>query len=212
MKESLIFFVISPHRHNPEEPDRNGKNPEEIGIFTIYLILVSLSVLFLGGMIAYLWMRYSLEQGHKSTWAFRKIEEVHLFFIPTSLTLAFSLKFLNSTIQFVKKNIFLKVSQFLKSLWVMGVFFILQEVLFLVYFRQLFINFDKNIFLFIFFLLTFLHNFHFVLGMFFLSLFILKSNKQKYNSNSHSDLKYLKIYWNYLVFVWFFIYFFMAVF
>lgn len=208
----LISLVLTPPKRNPEEPDRNGKNPEEIGIFTIYLVLISLSILFLGGMIAYLWMKYSLAKGHKSTWAFQKIYEIHWLFLPTSFTLLLSLFLLRRIIQLVRKNIFSKLSRSLKHLWFVGIFFLIQEIFFLYYFKDLFISFEKNIFLFIFFLLTSLHNFHFLMGMFFLSIFVYKAKRQIYNSKSHSDLKYLSIYWTYLVFVWFCIYLFISFF
>lgn len=212
MKEILISLVPTPPRRNPEEPDRNGKNPEEIGIFTIYLIITSLTILFLGGMIAYLWMKYSLDQGHKSNLAFQKVYEVNWFFFPTSITLLVSLYFLKRAIFFIKKNIFIKNYLYLKYLWTTGLIFFTQEGIFFSIFREQLTTLDKNIFTFIFFLLTFLHNFHFFIVLIFLAVFIYKAKRQRYNSASHSDLKYLSILWKYLTLMWFFVYLFVVIF
>lgn len=212
MKAILISLVPTPPKRNPEEPDRNGKNPEEIGIFTIYLVLISLTVLFLGGMIAYLWMKYSLEAGYKSTWAFQKVYEVNYFFLPTSATLIISLYLLKRAIFFIKQNILEKNYEYLKYLGTTGLVFFSQEIIFFWILKDQFTYLDKNIFVFIFFLLTFLHNFHFLIVLIFLVLFIFKAKNQKYNSTSYSDLKYLSIFWNYLTFMWLFVYLFIALF
>jgi len=200
----LYSLVLHRHSFRPEDEGKgNGASPEEIGVFTIYLLIASLSVLFLGGIIAYFWMNYSLANGYKSTWSFQKINNLFWFlYLPSFLLLLSSLT-LKKAQTYIKKDQILLSARFLLFTCILGLSFLLWQVFSWFEIKDYFSQ--KNIYIFIYYLLTFLHAFHLSIGQVFLVFIYLSTQKGYYTKKSHSPIRFISIYWHFLTVVWFII-------
>jgi cytochrome c oxidase subunit III len=204
---ALIYsLVLSPKRNFPEDEDPQGSTPEEIGVFTIYLLLVSLTVLFLGGIIAYLWMKYILETGHRSTWTLDHLDHVGWILFLASFTIFLSSLTLKKAQKSIEMGYKQKLKKFLILTWTTGLCFILEQIFAWYWIKDFFNLYNKNIYIFIFYLLTFLHTLHLLIGFIFLSHITLKSMKGAYSALSHSPIKYISIYWHFLTGIWFLVF------
>jgi cytochrome c oxidase subunit 3 len=188
-------------RRGEEPPSGDNPNPEGIGIFTTYMIILCLSVIFLSGMVTYLWMKYVVEGNNY--FSLDQFPEVKLSFLfNTILVLISSYLFYNANVQ-IKKNAFQGFTKYLTYTIVLVMVFSLNLLRIWMWIAESKINQHRvSIYSFTFYLLTGLHFFQYMIALFFLVWIWILSLKKIYNSKKHSGFLYLQIYFHFLNLVW----------
>ncbi len=201
MQEIFYLLVIDPNKRNREEPNGENPNPDGIGIFTTYMIILCLSVIFLSGIVAYLWMKYFVEGN--SRFSLDQFPEVKpLFLINTILVIFSSYLFYNAKVR-IEKDLLSGFTKYLSYVIVITIIFSFNLFGIWVKIAESKINqYMISLYSFTFYLLTGLHFFQYMIAVFFLLWIWILSFQRKYNSKKHSGFSYLQIYWHFLNSVW----------
>lgn len=198
----LYSLVIDPGKRRREEPDDGNRSPDEIGIFTMYMVLLSLSVMFLSGIVAYIWMKY-ITDSEKEPFSLDQFPDVKPYFLVSTFIILLSSYVLYKAKIMLQANSLVKFKKYiicnlLFSFTFLGSFyFIWKEIA----------NSKLNtngitLYSFTFYLLTGMHLFHYLLGIVFLIIVTIYAYKNVYSATQHSSFKFFEIYWHFLSLVW----------
>ncbi|MDX1958484.1 MAG: cytochrome c oxidase subunit 3 [Leptospiraceae bacterium] len=195
-----LAFLLAPTPRNNQEPDRS--NPEERGLLAMVLLILSLTMLFMSGLVIHVWMKFSFAEVNK-VW-----KPSHFKELITILSVSTATIFLSSItlhISYKKWKAHSRTESFLFSIitLVLGITFISLQV----YSWTYLINFElytgnKNLFSFLFYFLTGLHIFHLLLGILFQIKILVGHIHEPNYKTQLTRLKYQMVYWHFLDIIW----------
>jgi len=198
-----IIYSLAPTPRKEPEPDPNHSNPDERAMFGMILLIMSLSMLFLAGLIAHVWLKYAFAETNR-VWKPIYFKEITLALIgSTSILVLSSFTFHLGFVQLAKKNNKSRSSFYTSLTLLLGFLFIGTQF----YCWYLLSTYDllvsgKKLFSFLFYFLTGLHIIHLLVGIFFQFRLVLLFNTQIENSKLLTKLKYQLIYWHFLDIIW----------
>lgn len=170
----------------------------DVGVLGMWIFIASLTVLFLGSIVGYLWVRFTAEQ-----WEPLGLRAPQSLWISTIVLLASS-GTLHSALRGVQRGNQKALRRGMLLTFLLGCVFLLAQLYnWLAVARELFPSAaHRSMYGFTFYALTALHALHVVGGLAMLVIVTLKARRGLYSRSFHPGVTYAAIYWHFLDVVW----------
>lgn len=173
------------------------------GTFLMAILLVSLSVLFLAPVIAYLVIRHQAVQAPPHTWPPPGLPHVpQTLWISTAVILCASVT-IQGAIKAVRRDDQPGLRRNLLFTLVIGAVFLLMQAL---NWAEFFVAIERTVlsgaYLGMFFVLTGLHAAHVIGGLVPLAIVYARAKRGRYSPNYYPGVRYAAAYWHFLDVIW----------
>ncbi|HEY3499082.1 MAG TPA: cytochrome c oxidase subunit 3 [Polyangiaceae bacterium] len=164
----------------------------------LFVLMVSMSVLFTASLVAYLWTRLANE-----VWKTPEMPELPLGLFGSTAMLAGLSAAMHRAVSDVRKN---KDESLVRDLWLAcafaGAFLLGQVFNWGAMVPGLYAPVEHPLYPFTFYMLTGLHAAHVLGGFIPLGIVIVRAQRRRYSSSEYEGVRLVRQYWDYLGVVW----------